>query len=291
MQIDWVTVIAQILNFLVLVWLLNRVLYRPVTRALEARRETVQRRLSEAEEARAEAEREAERLRRSREELEEAREARLSEMEEEVEAQRREMTEEARAQVERRREEWERQVERERESFLERLRERARGALRRVLARALEDLADEALEARVAGVFRRRLEALDEETRADLAEAARASEGPPRIRSAFPLGEEARDGLARAVTAIAGEDRAPDFATDEALACGVALEIGSRRIDWTVESYLDGLEAEIAEALDGASGAEPREAGSADADADADADDGAAGSAGAGRPAAAGGAC
>ncbi|MER2603590.1 MAG: F0F1 ATP synthase subunit B, partial [Candidatus Competibacter phosphatis] len=30
MQIDWFTVAAQIVNFLLLVWLLKRFLYRPV---------------------------------------------------------------------------------------------------------------------------------------------------------------------------------------------------------------------------------------------------------------------
>jgi F-type H+-transporting ATPase subunit b len=51
-QIDWVTIVAQIVNFLILVWLLHRVLYRPLSRAIEARGIEVNRRLAEAEEAR-----------------------------------------------------------------------------------------------------------------------------------------------------------------------------------------------------------------------------------------------
>ena len=37
MPIDWFTVVAQILNFLVLVWILKRVLYGPVLRAIAER--------------------------------------------------------------------------------------------------------------------------------------------------------------------------------------------------------------------------------------------------------------
>ena len=37
MQIDWLTVAAQILNFLVLAWLLKRFLYRPVIDAMTQR--------------------------------------------------------------------------------------------------------------------------------------------------------------------------------------------------------------------------------------------------------------
>ena len=48
MPIDWFTVVAQILNFLVLVWLLKRFLYRPVLDAVERRQERVRKSLSEA---------------------------------------------------------------------------------------------------------------------------------------------------------------------------------------------------------------------------------------------------
>ena len=37
MLIDWFTVIAQMLNFLILVWLLKRFLYQPILDAIDAR--------------------------------------------------------------------------------------------------------------------------------------------------------------------------------------------------------------------------------------------------------------
>ena len=51
MQIDWLTVAAQIVNFLVLVWLLQRFLYRPITEAMARREERIESRLSEAKNA------------------------------------------------------------------------------------------------------------------------------------------------------------------------------------------------------------------------------------------------
>ena len=41
MQIDWLTVAAQIVNFLVLVWLLQRFLYKPITNAMHRREERI----------------------------------------------------------------------------------------------------------------------------------------------------------------------------------------------------------------------------------------------------------
>jgi len=51
MSIDWITVIAQIANFLVLVWLLKRFLYRPILDGIDAREAEITRRMAEAGEA------------------------------------------------------------------------------------------------------------------------------------------------------------------------------------------------------------------------------------------------
>ena len=48
MSIDWITVIAQIANFLVLVWLLKRFLYRPILDGIDAREAEIARSMAEA---------------------------------------------------------------------------------------------------------------------------------------------------------------------------------------------------------------------------------------------------
>ena len=49
MQIDWLTVSAQLINFLVLVWLLKRFLYRPVMDAMQRREQHIAARIGAAE--------------------------------------------------------------------------------------------------------------------------------------------------------------------------------------------------------------------------------------------------
>ena len=48
MSIDWITVAAQIANFLVLVWLLKRFLYRPILDGIDAREGEISHRMQEA---------------------------------------------------------------------------------------------------------------------------------------------------------------------------------------------------------------------------------------------------
>jgi F-type H+-transporting ATPase subunit b len=55
MLIDWFTVAAQAFNFLILVWLLKRFLYKPVLAAIDEREKRIATQLQDAEKKRAEA--------------------------------------------------------------------------------------------------------------------------------------------------------------------------------------------------------------------------------------------
>ena len=48
MSIDWFTVAAQIINFLILVWLLKKFLYKPVLTAMDNRQQKVKAELEQA---------------------------------------------------------------------------------------------------------------------------------------------------------------------------------------------------------------------------------------------------
>ena len=49
MLIDWFTVGAQALNFLILVWLMKRFLYKPILRAIDEREKRIASELADAE--------------------------------------------------------------------------------------------------------------------------------------------------------------------------------------------------------------------------------------------------
>jgi F-type H+-transporting ATPase subunit b len=58
MLIDWFTVGAQVLNFLILVWLLKRFLYKPILHAIDEREKRIAKELADADAKKAEAEKE-----------------------------------------------------------------------------------------------------------------------------------------------------------------------------------------------------------------------------------------
>ena len=78
MLIDWFTVGAQALNFLILVWLLKRFLYEPILRAIDAREKRIATELADADAKKAEAQKERDEFQQKNGEFDRQRAALLS---------------------------------------------------------------------------------------------------------------------------------------------------------------------------------------------------------------------
>ena len=77
MLIDWFTVAAQVVNFLILVWLLKRFLYKPILRALDAREQQIALTLADADAKKAEAQQERDEFRKKNEAFDQQRAPRV----------------------------------------------------------------------------------------------------------------------------------------------------------------------------------------------------------------------
>lgn len=96
MHFDWWTFTFQVVNVLVLVWILAHFLFRPVAAAIAARKEAVGETLRQAEETKARSEQALEALRGQQDAFEKQRYALLEEARNEAEAQKRELLDAAR---------------------------------------------------------------------------------------------------------------------------------------------------------------------------------------------------
>lgn len=241
MQIDWLTVIAQIVNFLVLVWLLKRFLYKPIVDAMARREARIASRLDEAVAREEAAEREAREFREKSEALEEARNEKLEEARAAASEEQRRLLGEARAEVDEQRERWLEEVRRERAELGNALRREVAVASIDVARRALSDLADARLEERVVAAFLDRL-AESEDARRDLAS---GSDTGLRLTSSFEFGDEARTRLEE----ILGPSVDVEYERDESLICGVALSGRGTKLEWNVAAYAGDVESRIGELL------------------------------------------
>lgn len=257
MALDWFTLVAQVVNFLVLVLLLRHLLYGRIIDAMDRREADIAARLKEAAGQQAEAAREAEGFRARSRELEAQREGLLEEAAEEASAERRRLLEEARAEAARSQERWLESLRRERADLAGEFRGRLAGGVVALAGQGLRQLADADLEAQVLKVFERRLGELDDGQREAIKAGIRDG-GEVEVRTAFALRPESEQALAALLCERFGDGIAVRFATAPELVCGIELQAQSHRVGWNLAAYLEGLESEIFQALDARDGGDVR---------------------------------
>lgn len=246
MTFDPVTVLAQVVNFAALLAVLRLTLYRPVLRAMRARREAVARERAAAEDVRREAERERADLAADREAWREARAEREAELEADLDARREARLEALEAEARRTREAHADALARDLDVAAADLRSRAAAALTNELRTALDDLADADLDARAVGVLASRLRALPDDARASLREAAEG--GAVRVVTATDVGEDVRAPLLAALADVTGVDVDPAFARDPDLGFGASLHAGGVAYGWSAADRADAFEAAFRDA-------------------------------------------
>lgn len=249
MLFDWFTTIAQIINFLILLWLLKRFLYKPIINAMNEREERILHRLREAEQAQLDAEREAQEFRQKSAELENRRESLIKDARSEAERVRKEMLHEARQEVNESQERWFRSIQHGKETFLRDLYERVGRQTYEVARRALSDLANEDLETHIIETFLSRLGNMEGEERESLERALEESDGSITVRSAFEVPEYLRIAIYERIESISPNGYDLNFECLPDLISGIELKLAGKKISWSLSSYLEELEENLAHAL------------------------------------------
>lgn len=253
MLFDWFTVGAQIVNFLVLVFLLQRFLYGPIVEAMDAREQKIADRLQSAQQKEDQATKRHQEYSQKLDELEDQRSQLFADAQEEAEARKQELIQDARDEVERLRQDWLDTIGREKKDFLRQLRRRSGDHIYQVARRTLSDLADVELEAQMIRRFIQRLEDLPEAEREDIVRAARDPEKGVAVRSAFDLSDQAHEEI-RELLRNGKKDHDADlevrFTTQPDLIAGIELKAKSRIVAWNLESHLQRLEADITETME-----------------------------------------
>jgi len=237
------TFVLEVINFLILVWILRRFLYRPVVAVIEARRQTIAASLDDAaaREARAEAlERQyADRLSAWEAEKRQAREQWLADLNNEKGR----LMEAFRIGLEAERQQADVLMRRQLSARQADLEQQAIELGGRFAARLLERLASPELEARLLDVFIEDLSRVPEERWQAVTTAARDDAGQARLLSAFPLDDRQRGDVQQAVSAQLGRPVICDFIEDRGLIAGLRFELGPLSLNATLRDELEFFRA------------------------------------------------
>ncbi|MAY47027.1 MAG: hypothetical protein CML65_17455 [Rhodobacteraceae bacterium] len=240
MTIDWWTIGLQTVNAAILIWLLARFLFRPVTRMIADRQAATDAAFDQAEAARAEARAARDEAAAARESLAAERNSLMAQAREEAEREKKRLAEETRAELETLRQRQAAELDRER-SRLERGLTDDAGVLATEIAARLLDRLPEA--GRIAGFIDGLVQAV-----ADLPEATRAGigrDGPVRIRAARAVADDDRATIERRLGDVLGHPVSVRIETDATLIAGLELATDHALARNTLRADLDRIKAEL----------------------------------------------
>jgi F-type H+-transporting ATPase subunit b len=249
MLIDWFTVGAQTLNFLILVWLMKRFLYRPILHAIDEREKRIAAELASADRKKDEAQKESAALKHKNEALDQERAALLKKATDEAKAEGQQLLDEARKAADALSA---KRLETLRNDAIDLRQDISKSTQQEVFAiarKALTDLATTSLEERLGEVFTRRVREMDDQAKADLAKALKTSSDPALVRSAFDLPEEQRTAIQNALNETFSADIHIRFETSPELISGIELTTNGQKVAWSIADYLASLEKKVGELL------------------------------------------
>lgn len=233
MLIDGFTTIAQIVNFLILIFLLKRFLYKPIMKVIEERELRIKHQIQEASVQLEKAEQETLLYRSKNKELEQKKQAFLIEAKQEVVTNKELLLEEAQQEIEKMKLQWYKQLEKEKRVHLKDLQLTINQQVRLIVNHILADLANSNLEAEIINMFLKRIQGTDLsyfDQDQDLV-----------VNTSFPLKEQQQKQLTQTVHQYINPNLTINFQTVPNLVCGIELINRNYRLSWNVQQYLQEL--------------------------------------------------
>lgn len=240
MLLEPFTILAQVINFLVLAIVLKYVLYDRIVDVIDRRQARIDQQLEEARRRERDASEERRHYEERRRALDSDRARLLAAAREAADREERDLLGRAHDEVRELREQWLTGMARERSRILAELERRAAEEAIALGEQTLRDLADVHLEDRVVEVAMRRLAARRTELLAALGPTSQVS-----VHTAFPLDDQRRRTIATDLHDLLGPDVAIAFERTPDLVCGLEVRTGDHGFGWHVGSHLDELRRRV----------------------------------------------
>ena len=250
MLIDWFTVAAQIVNFLILVWLLKRFLYKPILDAIDAREKRIASELADADSKKAEAEKQRTDFEDKNKAFDQRRSVLLGKATDDAKVERERLIDQAKKEAERLRVTQADALSGDQIRLASEITLLAGKEVFAIARKALTDLATVSLEERVGEVFTRRLRELDPKAKALLGDALKNSSQPALVRSAFVLPADQRAAIQNALNETFSAEVKIKFEDSQDIICGIELTANGQKVAWSIASYIAALSKKVSDLVD-----------------------------------------
>lgn len=252
MLIDWFTVVAQLINFLILIWLLRRYLYRPVLRAVAAREARIAQETATARQATLDAQAELLRWQQKQDGWQQEHDDLLMQARAVAEAERASILQGAQQTAQQMQEAQRVALEAELRHLQHALQQQACEEVLRIVRQMVADLAQQELQSAMLTVFEQRVQQLDDRERkawvtGQFVEQGVESSGAQDwvFRSAFALDAAQQQRVQDGLKTVFPDLPALHFEQVSELLCGIELQVGTHRLAWSARDYLQDFSLRV----------------------------------------------
>lgn len=260
MLIDWFTVAAQLVNFLILVWLLKHFLFKPITNAIDTREKRIATELANADAKKADAEKERVAFEKKNQDFDQQRTALMNKATEDAKSERARLFDEARKDADNLRAGQATALQSDQTRLGSEITRMAAEQVFDIARKTLSDLATVTLEERVGEVFTRRLRELNEKDKESLGVALKTSSEAAWVRSAFELPAEQKAAIQNALNETFSAVIRIQFQTKPGAICGIELMANGQKLAWSIDEYLKSLDEKVVALLEAQPGVQPKAA-------------------------------
>jgi F-type H+-transporting ATPase subunit b len=249
MIIDWFTFLAQVMNFIILVWLLKRFLYQPILDAVDAREQKIATALLDADEKKLQAEQQFHLYETKNKAFEQQSSALLKQAVSEADLERERLIGEGRDQAAALRLKQMENLRKGAEQLNQDIRQQTQQQVFSVTRKLLGDLASAGLEQILVENFLAQMHKMDKAKRIRVTAALKTTHHPALLRSAFELTPEQREFIQNEFNQIFETEIKFKFETEDNLIAGLELVSNGQKLAWSISDYLGSLEKTMAEIL------------------------------------------
>lgn len=247
MLIDWFTVTAQALNFLILVWLLKRYLYKPILHAIEVREQRIDTQVNDAAALQVKAQNEHDIFTHKNAVFDQQRAEMMQQASDWVDSEKQRLTTIAEQDAHAAQTKYQHSLVKQASKLKKTLSRKATQEIFAIARKTLKDLAGASLEQQVLNVFIDLINAMDKPAKTVFAKALKTASvtQAPILRSAFELTEAQRTTIQQAIKQAFSVDITLKFETKLALLSGIELSANGQKLVWSIDDYLLKLEQNV----------------------------------------------
>lgn len=245
MEFNGFVFFAQIVNFLILIAILKKFLYRPILDAIRKRELYIKKTVEDADRSKTEFERSRAKYEEKMESLERDKERLKTKMYQEVEVERKKKIEEVKKEVGVLREKVKLQIEGEKQIFLSEIVNSLYRKFSIFADKALRELSNETLQSQILDLFIEKIDKLPNDEIQKICKKLGDSEGKITLSTFNPIEDEDRAKFEEALRNREVKFTEVNYRTKPELLMGVEMNVDSYYLLWNLENYLNEFKAEV----------------------------------------------